>query len=371
MANDRALTQEELKAASGVVAKSELLDHVTGEINSAVRFQAALTRLAKVKAERDRLREEVERLKCPACIEVIESRNRSEAERDRLRNQLESHKAVLNKMPKALNAAVSENQVASEIGSYFEIPSSNPPSRLCMITVLLDESGIDQKQHVIVAGHAGTREAWESFAPAWAAALGAQRKRLHMRELRWSEQGTRRLLARLGPVPASCGLVRVIGGVRVSDYEDLIVGTQLERFFAGYMQALFVAALHFLFQVPADDRAQIILEHQGNYLPYVNDAIKAIWSWKDKGLRCKDGSHKLSRWTSVKKDDEPLIDQADYLAYAQLQQCRDPNSAKAKWCSPIFDDGQTCGEVLSREQARSVLMGVPEFAKMLNRPTGQ
>jgi hypothetical protein len=255
-----------------------------------------------------------------------------------------------------------------ELDGFFQSPETAPPSRLCMIRTYLDESG-HESQHVIVAGHAGTETAWMNFAREWPLALGRQRTRLHMVKLRWNKQYTQRLLANLGPVPNHCGLVRVIGGVNVADYEDLVSGTHLEKFFKGYMPAMFSAVVGLLIQIPKDERAEIVLEQQDEYMPYAHAAMVAISRLQDKRLYRTDGAHKLSRWAFMSKGNEPLFDQADYLAYALMQRCRDPKSLKAQWSSPILQGGQTCGEILAREQARESLTKTPQFAKLLNQPT--
>jgi hypothetical protein len=256
-----------------------------------------------------------------------------------------------------------------ELDGFFESPEDNPPARLLMIRAYLDESGHEQKQHVIVAGHAGTESAWRKFIPAWQQALGPQRKRLHMQELRWSKLYTRGLLAKLGEVPARCGLVRVIGGVKVSDYEDLVSGTEVEKMFKGYIPALFTAVNHLLIAAPDDDKVEIVIEHQHEYLPYVENAFAAIRGLRDKRLYRSDGVHKLARWGFGYKEDTALFDQADYLAYAVLQDCRDPESTRAKWCSPILKGGKSCGEVLTRKQARDALLNAPPLlTDLLNKP---
>jgi hypothetical protein len=253
------------------------------------------------------------------------------------------------------------------LNGFFESPETAPPSRLCMIRAYLDESGHEQKEHVIIAGHAGTYAAWKTFVREWPQAVGPQRTRLHMKTLRWSNPRTQKLLANLGPIPAQCGLVRVIGGVRVADYEDLVSGTELEKVFKGYIPALFAAVSHLLVQTPADERVEIVVEYQKQYAPYAHDAFLAVSHLKDKRFYRSDGKHKLARWGVALKENEPLFDQADYLAYAVLQRCRDPKSVKAEWCSPILEGGQTCGEILNRKQARDSLLNTKDFAGLLNQ----
>jgi hypothetical protein len=59
-----------------------------------------------------------------------------------------------------------------------------------------------------------------------------------MRELRWNSESTKRLLARLGPIPHDCGLKGMLGGVRFQDYEDLVSGQREEKLLKGYLAVL-------------------------------------------------------------------------------------------------------------------------------------
>jgi hypothetical protein len=224
---------------------------------------------------------------------------------------------------------------------FFESPESNPPSRMLMIRAYLDESGHEQKEHVIIAGHAGDYAAWSRFHKEWTAALGVQRKRLHMNELRWTNRRTQKLLSELGCIPQRCGLMRVVGGVRVSDYEDLVNGTEIENLFKGYIPALLSAVTYLLLSTPKSERIEVVLEHQKEYSTNANHALAALSDQKDKRFLLADGTHRLARWAFVAKENEPLFDQADYLAYAVLQYCRDWTSIKAQWCAPILWGGRT------------------------------
>jgi hypothetical protein len=85
-----------------------------------------------------------------------------------------------------------------------------------------------------IAGYIGNKEQWKLFVDKWKAGLGPQRKWLHMTDLRWKKDSTKKLLERLGPIPESCGLEGVMGGVRYADYEDLVVGTEDEKMMKGY-----------------------------------------------------------------------------------------------------------------------------------------
>jgi hypothetical protein len=107
-----------------------------------------------------------------------------------------------------------------------------------MLTAYIDESGHESKNWMFLAGFLGTDEQWKSFVPLWKSALGPQRKQLHMSDLRWNTDGTKKLLARLGPVPSLSGLTPVLAGVRYGDYEDLVSGTRFEKEMKGWLVCL-------------------------------------------------------------------------------------------------------------------------------------
>ncbi len=131
------------------------------------------------------------------------------------------------------------------------------------IRAYLGETGQHESDFVFIAGHIGYIDQWQSFADAWNKALGHQRKRLHMKSLRWSSSATETLLKRLGPIPAQSGLKRLFGGVRVSDYADLVPGPQEARVLNGYAcSVLSVAVSLLLCNVPKGERFELIFEQQ-------------------------------------------------------------------------------------------------------------
>jgi hypothetical protein len=224
-----------------------------------------------------------------------------------------------------------------------------------VLKAYLDETGQHEKDYVIIAGHVGRFEEWIAFLSAWIDALGPQRERLHLRKLRWSNPGTRKLLERLGPIPVKSGLKRVIGGTRVSDYLDLISGTPSEILLDGYQNALLASVTTLLLKMPDTERIEIVLEQQDKYMRLADVILNSIATIEDPRLRTKDGKLKLARWTFAPKNRTILFDQADYLCYALLQRCREPNSQKAQWCSSILEGGDTIGEILSREKIRALI----------------
>src|SRR5256885_4609602 len=122
-----------------------------------------------------------------------------------------------------------------ELDGYFSSPHDNPPKWMAMITAYLDESGHETKNWMFVAGFFGNDDQWKSLVPLWKEGLGTQRKHLHMKRLRWASNGTKNLLARLGPLPYQCSLQPTLAGVRAGDYEDLISGTPAQRLLKGYL----------------------------------------------------------------------------------------------------------------------------------------
>lgn len=224
-----------------------------------------------------------------------------------------------------------------------------------MIRAYLDESGQSEKDWVVIAGHAGYEESWTEFTELWNGALGQQRKRIHMRELRWNNPSTKKLLERLGPIPSKCLLNRVVGATRVTDYADLIEDTPGKIFFDGYMNALFVVVIDLLLAIPANERIEIFFEQQDRYSELASATMEEISKMQNGRILLPDGTRKLANWEFRPKDSTMLFDQADFLCYAQLQHLRDRQSKKAKWSSSILGDGHAIGEVLNRQQIRSII----------------
>jgi len=237
---------------------------------------------------------------------------------------------------------------------FFESSEYTPPARLLVIRAYLDETGHEGKDYVLVCGHAGYRHQWTSFLGEWLDALGDQRLRLHMKDLRWKPT-TCALLSKLGPLPSQHGLKRIIGGVKVADYEDLIVGTKVEKVLKGYIAAMSAAVIPALFATPEDERLEIVFEEQKEYEMYVGAALSAYAKLPDSRFYMRDGKPKLARWSFIPKDRTVLLDQADYLCYAMLQRCRNESSEKALCCAPILGDGTFIGKILSREEARQTV----------------
>jgi hypothetical protein len=240
------------------------------------------------------------------------------------------------------------------------IPHDAPPSWLLVLTAYVDETGQDTPEHVFLAGFAGNDEQWKRFATAWSARLG-NRKRFHMAELRWAMPRTERLLQRLGPIPYACGLQPIFGGVRVSDYADLVRGPIEKLAMAGYIAALYPLVIKTLAWVPSNERIEFIFEEQGRYQTVATLVLGAIAGSRDPALMTNDRRPKLANWRFVPKDGTILTHPADYFAYALGQAYRDRNSECTRLCSPIFKDGAestAIGELLSRQRVRATVQFV-------------
>jgi hypothetical protein len=232
-----------------------------------------------------------------------------------------------------------------------------------MQTAYVDESGHETKHWMFVAGFMGNDEQWKRFVPMWKDALGAK-KALHMNDLRWSNDRTRRLLARLGPVPDKCGLTAVVGGVKVGDYEDLLRGTPAKKLLKGYVTCIYPLVVNILRSLPRNERLTIVFEQQDEYQPFAECALAAIVSLRNQKpdwFLTDDGLPKLANWSFVPKDSTTCTQPADYFVYALRQLYQDRHSQKTEWCKPILDsgNGQGIGAVMTRKQIRQTVVELP------------
>lgn len=245
-----------------------------------------------------------------------------------------------------------------ELEGFFNSPEDNPPKWLAVIRAYLDETGQHEREYVFIAGHIGTEDQWRQFVPAWQSALGPQRKRLHMQSLRWTTDRTEKLLARLGPVPAAWGLTRLVGGVRVSDYDDLLPGPLDKKMLAGYACALLamITAL-MLHDIPQGERYEITLEQQDRYALHAQAAFMTVGQNPNPSYRNSDGQLKLAKWGFMPSESTMLFDQADYLCYALANQHKDPESRKARWSAPILEtDVEIIGRIMTRDEIREAVI---------------
>lgn len=217
--------------------------------------------------------------------------------------------------------------IAREI---FETPHDCRPKRMLMLTAYLDETGHEGKDLVILAGFVGTEDQWKKCEADWRVGLG-KRKHLHMQNLRWSKpERLKPLLSRLGPIPHDAGLQAVYSSAKVADYADLVDGTTMQKLLKGYLICLQgiidVLAKH----IPNTETFKLVLEAQDTY----EMAAHSIYRASD--YRTPDGRRKLVSLEFIEKDESVLAEPADYLAYALLQQYRNPKSVKSALCASIL-----------------------------------
>lgn len=223
-----------------------------------------------------------------------------------------------------------------------------------MLTAYLDETGQHTNGWTFVAGFYGSEDQWKTFAPRWRQALGVQRQRLHMYELRWKKPSTQRLLERLGPIPQECGLTAMIAGVKYSDYEDLVRGTTVEALSEPYVWALFPLILTMLRAIPPDERVELIFEDQPVYRERALKAL-ALIERESKGrpeFLTRSGLPKLAKWRFVPKASTSLFDPSDYLVSSLGHHHIGKTSKKARWSSPIMMSTPWIGKILSRKEIR-------------------
>lgn len=219
-----------------------------------------------------------------------------------------------------------------------------------MLTGYFDESGHESKSHVIIAGFVGNKEQWDKFGKLWREGLG-KRSGLHMGDLRWSKAQTEGLLKRLGPIPAKCSLEAVMGGVRVSDYEDLIDGSPWEKLAKGYFLALYPLVIQLLRWVPMNERIELIFDKQEQYEPIAHFIFNVAAKLPEfVGI---DGRPKLAKWSYIPRNDTMLTQPADYYAFALAHYLKGKDEKKIKWCMPILESNpEPIGNIYTRDQIR-------------------
>jgi len=191
----------------------------------------------------------------------------------------------------------------NDLNGMFESPHDAPPKWLCvlndMYTAYLDETGVHDNHWVFIAGFLGKKEQWESLIPQWKLGLG-QREKLHMHKLRWANSSTKRLLSTLGPIPKRCGLRPVVGGIKYSDYEDLIKGTIIQKPAQAYLCSMVALVSSILKFLPTDERVELVFAEQSKYKREALSALSAIQNLiitnrELHTFRTSDGLSKLGR----------------------------------------------------------------------------
>jgi hypothetical protein len=216
---------------------------------------------------------------------------------------------------------------------FFATPHDCPPGRVFVLTAYLDESGHEGQSLMVLAGFLGSDEQWKRCEEKWRINLG-NRKHLHMRELQWSKrERIKQLLDKLGPVPHEAGLQVVFTTAAMSDYSDIVTGTQMEWLFRAYMISL-MGMIHLIADnIPSQETFKLVLEANDRYTLNVQSLFKGTGN-----IVNSDGSRKLISIEQVPKGITLLTQPADYLAYALLQQERNPGSEKHILCAPILQN---------------------------------
>lgn len=231
----------------------------------------------------------------------------------------------------------------------FPIQHESPARQVTMLTAYVDESGQEGQEEVIISGYLGNDKAWERIVPMWKDAI-KPRNTLHMKKVRWASPRAKGLLERIGPIPDLCGLTRILGGVRVSDYADLFHPMLVERLVAGYAVALFPLVIGVLNWIPKDEKLHIVFEQQTTFAERREEILRVISHQTQ--FKMPDGTSRLAAWSSKPK--ETLLEPADALAYTALQKMRDPSSERYKVCSPMMGDGTVVGGFMPKDFVRDM-----------------
>ena len=255
------------------------------------------------------------------------------------------------------------------VREIFETPHDCCPKRVLMLTAYLDETGHEGKDVVILSGFLGTAEQWGKCEAEWQAALKQrQRKHLHMAELRWSKpKRLRPLLSVLGPIPHAAGLQAVYSAVKIADFADLVDGTAMQKAMKGYFITLLGVADVITKNIPPEETFRLMLEVQTEYAA----GAKQIYHGA-RDSRTPDGKRKWESLEFIKKDESVLAEPGDYLAYAQLQQYRDPKSIKSELCAPILKmmrPGLGRNHLAEKETLRQFVRGMIQRHPALMRST--
>lgn len=227
-----------------------------------------------------------------------------------------------------------------------------------MFTAYLDESGQEQDDWMFVAGFFGTEDQWNSLRGKWVEAI-APRKHLHLTSLRFKKDCVKNTLAKAGPLPVSCGLIPMIGGVRQKDYMDLLSGTRDQKVLNGYVNCASFAVINAMRSLPPGESLEVVFEQQPRY-GWMNDvAMQVIADDDHPELILPNGKSKLASWRSVPKGSTNLTEPADYLAFALRHSWGNANSQKTRLCRPMLDscEDKAVGKIMTRDEIRQITAG--------------
>ena len=244
------------------------------------------------------------------------------------------------------------------VESFFETPHDNPPGWIAMFTAYLDESGLEKRGVVRVGGFIGKKEQWEKLAIEWPKAFeGTQRTALHVKTMKFKYESERLLLAKLGPIPESCGLRRIAGSVDVRDYQDLVKGTVAEIHAEGYAVAVWPLIRAIENVLPSSETYKLVFEQHDALGFYRNKWLEFLQytiSHPPKEARPRKRPQLIS-WESIAKGQTRLCEPADYLCYHLAHRAEDPKSIRTIWTQPIMGNGGSIWkEHLSRRLVRDM-----------------
>src|ERR1043166_5256600 len=132
-----------------------------------------------------------------------------------------------------------------------------------MLTAYVDESS-HEKGTVVLAGFIGNEEQWKTFVPLWKKGLGPQRKRLHMKKLRW-RSSDERMLATLAPIPYDSGLTPLISEITDTDFANLVTNDLERKLNKTYLVALMPLLLLCMERVPSTETIAFVFDQQIEY----------------------------------------------------------------------------------------------------------
>lgn len=204
-----------------------------------------------------------------------------------------------------------------------------------MLIMYVDETLNKQSGLCIVSGYLGNSRAWKKYDKEWRKELG-ERNSLHLTRLRLNalqaEQRSGDLLARLGAVPARCGLRPFVGSICEHDYRDLVSGTELEIIMEGYVFAIIAMMDKVKRHIPRHERLEVVFEQQTIYAAQRERAMKL---WQESPHHTNSfGKSILAKWRSIEKDTR--TEASDYLCYALHAREVDQGSQKALLTAPIL-----------------------------------
>jgi hypothetical protein len=148
----------------------------------------------------------------------------------------------------------------------------------------------------------------------------------------------------------------MIGGVRQSDYMDLLSGTREEKLLNGYVTCCSFAVINAMRSLPAGERLEVVFEEQERYGWMNSISMQVIADDLHAELVLADGRSKLASWRSISKEATNLTEPADYLAFALRHLWTDEESRKTRWCRPMLDacEGKAVGKIMRRKEIRQV-----------------